>query len=81
MGKAGEWSYLSRAVEKMGQTIDVLAAQRDERAAQHLLTKAIRCDNQEHDAAIAICQVQYLNDIVEQDHCAVKRVIRPMLGS
>jgi putative transposase len=29
---------------------------------------------------ITIRQVKYLNNIVEQDHCAVKRVTRPMLG-
>ena len=25
-------------------------------------------------------QVKYLNNIVEQDHCAIKRVTRPMLN-
>jgi putative transposase len=29
---------------------------------------------------IDIRQIKYLNNIVEQDHWAVKRVIRPMLG-
>ncbi len=41
---------------------------------------AIRSYNQEHGTAIAIRQVKYLNNIVEQDHRAVKRVTRPMLG-
>jgi putative transposase len=33
-----------------------------------------------HGTAIEIRQVKYLNNIVEQDHRAVKRVTRPMLG-
>jgi transposase-like protein len=36
--------------------------------------------HQEHGTTIAIRQVKYLNNIVEQDHRAVKRVTRPMLG-
>jgi len=35
---------------------------------------------QEHSTAIAIRQVKYLNNIVEQDHRAVKRITRPLLG-
>src|SRR5918999_2411211 len=39
----GQWSYLYRAVDKTGQTIDfLLTEQRDERAAKRFLTKAIR---------------------------------------
>ena len=41
---------------------------------------AIKSYNQKHGTAIAIRQVKYLNNIVEQDHRAVKRVTRPMLG-
>jgi transposase-like protein len=36
--------------------------------------------NEEHGTAIAIRQVKYLNNVVEQDHRGVKRVTRPMLG-
>jgi putative transposase len=32
------------------------------------------------EAGIEIRQVKYLNNIVEQDHRAVKRLARPMLG-
>jgi len=40
---SGQWYSLSRAVEKTGQTIDVLlTAQRDKQAAKRFLTKAIR---------------------------------------
>ena len=41
---------------------------------------AMRNDNQAHGTTIAIRQVKYLNNMVEQDHRAVKRVTRPMLG-
>ena len=36
--------------------------------------------NEEHGTAIIIRQLKYLNNLVEQDHRAVKRVTRPMLG-
>ena len=36
--------------------------------------------NEEHGTTIAIRQVKYLNNVVEQDHRAVKRITRPMLG-
>src|SRR5215470_10584207 len=98
----GQWRYLSRAVDKHGQTIDfLLTEERDEQAAKRFLTKAIRRHgvlekitidgsaaneaaiksyNTGHGTAIAIRQVKYLNNIVEQDHRGVKRVTRPMLG-
>ena len=36
--------------------------------------------NVERDIQIKVRQVKYLNNIVEQDHRAVKRITRPMLG-
>ena len=41
---------------------------------------AIKRYNEEHGTAIIIRQLKYLNNLVEQDHRAVKRVTRPMLG-
>jgi len=41
---------------------------------------AIESYNAEHDTTIAICQTTYCNHIVEQDHRAVKRVTRPLIG-
>jgi transposase-like protein len=41
---------------------------------------AIRRDTAEYGTAIIIRQVKYRNNLVEQDHRAVKRVTRPMLG-
>jgi putative transposase len=43
-------------------------------------TAAIESYNEENEADIEIRQNKYLNNIVEQDHRAVKRVARPMLG-
>src|SRR6266545_5944166 len=41
---------------------------------------AIKSYNAEHGTAIAIRQIKYLHNMVEQDHRAVKRITRPMLG-
>jgi putative transposase len=41
---------------------------------------AIKRYNETHGTHIIIRQVKYLNNVVEQDHRAVKRVTRPMLG-
>ena len=41
---------------------------------------AIKSYNAEHGTAITIRKRKYLNHVVEQDHRAVKRVTRPMLG-
>jgi putative transposase len=36
--------------------------------------------NKQREVPIMIRQVKYLNNIVEQDHRAIKRITRPMLG-
>ena len=43
-------------------------------------TAALKHYNTSHKTAIVIRQCKYLNNIVEQDHRAVKRIVRPMLG-
>jgi putative transposase len=43
-------------------------------------TAAITHYNQTHKTAIVIRHSKYLNNLVEQDHRAVKRLTRPMLG-
>jgi transposase-like protein len=43
-------------------------------------TAAIQRYNRIHRTAIVIRQCKYLNNLVEQDHRAVKRKVRPMLG-
>jgi putative transposase len=48
--------------------------------AGELNEAAIKRYNEEHGTAIEIRQIKYLNNLVEQDHRAVKRITRPMLG-
>ena len=43
-------------------------------------TAAIVSYNADHDTDVEIRQVKYLNNIIEQDHRAIKRKVRPMLG-
>ena len=43
-------------------------------------TAAITHYNKTHQTASAIRQSTYLNNMVEQDHRAVKRLVRPLLG-
>jgi transposase-like protein len=43
-------------------------------------TAGIEDYNAAHDTAMTIRQCKYLNNIVEQDHRAIKRITRPMLG-
>jgi transposase-like protein len=43
-------------------------------------TAAIESYSTDHNAGIEIRWVKYLNNIVEQDHRALKRQVRPMLG-
>ena len=66
--------FLTKAIRRHGVpekiTIDGSAAKE----------AAIKSYNEEHGTAIVIRQVQYLNNVVEQDHRGVKRITRPMLG-
>ena len=99
---AGQWKYLYRAVDKAGDTVDLLlAAKRDKAAARRYLerainlhglpekitidksganTAALRSGNDDACLDIALRQCKYLNNIVEHDHRAVKRVTDPMMG-
>ena len=43
-------------------------------------TAAIENYNADHHTDIELRQCKYLNNIVEQDHRAIKRIVRPMLG-
>src|SRR5437899_8993067 len=66
--------FLKKAIRRNGlpETITIDGSDANE--------AAIKSYNQEHGTAIAIRQVKYLNNIIEQDHRGVKRVTRPMLG-
>jgi len=43
-------------------------------------TAAIESYNAEYCSDIELRECKYLNNIVEQDHRAIKRIVRPMLG-
>jgi putative transposase len=66
--------FLKKAIRRNGlpETITIDGSEANE--------AAIKRYNEEHGTAIVIRQVKYLNNIVEQDHRAVKRITRPMLG-
>ena len=66
--------FLQKAIRRNGvpETITIDGSDANE--------AAIKRYNEEHGTAIAIRQVKYLNNIVEQDHRGVKRITRPMLG-
>ena len=103
---AGKWTYLYRAVDSTGATIDfLLSARRDAAAAKRFFLKALRSPAHPRPRVINVdgnpsypkviaelkqtgnlgrrcrCRpVRYLNNIVEQDHRAVKRRVRAMQG-
>ena len=66
--------FLKKAIRRHGvpETITIDGSDANE--------AAIKRYNEAHGTHIIIRQVKYLNNIVEQDHRAVKRVTRPMLG-
>jgi transposase, IS6 family len=103
---AGKWTYLYRAVDSTGDTIDfLLSPKRDVAAAKHFFQKALRSPNHPRPRVVNVdgnpaypraidelkgsqdlgrrcrCRpVRCLNNIVEQDHRAIKRRIRAMQG-
>lgn len=91
----GDWKYLYRAVDKEGKTVDfLLTAKRsfDKAMRDHGTPEKVTMDkssankaaidaiNENRDDPIEVRQFKYLNNIVEQDHRVVKRVIKPMLN-
>jgi transposase-like protein len=66
--------FLTQAIHRHGvpDKITIDGSEANEAAIKHY--------NQEHGTHIIIRQMKYVNNIVEQDHRAVKRVTRPMLG-
>ena len=66
--------FLTKAIRRHGVPEKITIDGSEANAA------AIRSYNQDHGTTIVIRQVKYLNNIIEQDHRAVKRVTRPMLG-
>jgi transposase-like protein len=66
--------FLKKAIRRNGvpETITIDGSDANE--------AAIKRYNAAHGTHIAIRQVKYLNNIVEQDHRGIKRIPRPMLG-
>ena len=111
----GVWTYLYRAVDSLGQTIDfLLLAQCDAGSAKRFFRKALAQPHTVNPRTITVDknpaypaanpagfreravadmkragelwrfsrlrQCKYLNNIVEQDHRRIKRLVRPGLG-
>ena len=72
--KAAARRYFERAIAQNGlpETVTI-----DKSGANLAGLNAI---NAERETPIKIRQSKYLNNVVEQDHRAIKRVVRPMLG-
>jgi putative transposase len=66
--------FLAKAIRRHGVPEKITIDGSEANAA------AIRGYNEAHGTAIIIRQVKYLNNLVEQDHRAVKRITRQMLG-
>src|SRR6202011_1519753 len=72
--KAAAQRYFEKAIDQNGapETVTV-----DKSGANLAALQAI---NAERETPIKIRQCKYLNNIVEQDHRAIKRITKPMLG-
>jgi len=66
--------FLKKAIRRNGlpETITIDGSDTNE--------AAIKSYNEAHGTTINIRQIKYVNNVVEQDHRAVKRITRPMLG-
>ena len=66
--------FLRKAIGQHGMPVKITIDKSSANAA------AIEGYNEEQGADIEMRQIKYLNNIVEQDHRAIKRLVRPMLG-
>jgi transposase-like protein len=72
--KAAARNYFEKAIDRNGAPETVTL---DKSGANLAALQAI---NAERETPIKVRQVKYLNNVVEQDHRAIKRRIRPMMG-
>jgi putative transposase len=72
--KAAAQRYFEKSIQQNGvpETVTI------DKSGANLA--ALHAVNAGCDTPIKIRQVKYLNNVVEQDHRAIKRIIRPMLG-
>jgi transposase, IS6 family len=102
----GEWLYLYRAVDSIGNTLEFLLSEhRDAQAAKRFLARALDASHTTTPRVINVdcnpaypkavdelkaegqlpqgCQlrpVKYLNNLIEQDHRFIKRLVKAGLG-
>ena len=72
--KAAARRYFEKAIEQNGEPETITV---DKSGANLAALEAI---NAERETPIRVRQNKYLNNIVEQDHRAIKRRIKPMMG-
>ena len=72
--KAAAQSYFEKSIQQNGvpETVTI------DKSGANLA--ALHAVNTGRDTLIKIRQVKYLNNVVEQNHRAIKRIIQPMLG-
>jgi putative transposase len=72
--KAAAQRYFEKSIQQNGvpETVTI------DKSGANLA--ALHAVNTGGDTSIKIRQVKYLNNVVEQDHRAIERIIRPMLG-
>jgi putative transposase len=66
--------FLCKAIDQHGAPVKITIDKSGANVA------AIESYNAKRDADLEIRQAKYLNNIVEQDHRAIKRQVRPMMG-
>ena len=102
----GEWMYLYRAVDSIGNTLEFLLSEhRDTQAAKRFLARALDASHTTTPRVINVdqnpaypkaieelkaagklpqgCQLRpakYLNNVIEQDHRFIKRLVKASLG-
>src|SRR5471032_1187512 len=72
--KAAAHRYFEKAIDQNGEPETITV---DESGANLATLEAL---NAERSTLINVRQNKYLNNIVEQDHRAIKRIIKPMMG-
>jgi putative transposase len=72
--KAAARRYFEKAIDQNGEPETITV---DKSGANLAALQAL---NAERETPIKIQQVKYLNNIVEQDHRAIKRIVKPMMG-
>jgi putative transposase len=72
--KAAASRYFEKAIDQNGEPETITVDKSDANLA------ALEALNAERLTPIKVRQNKYLNNIVEQDHRAIKRIIKPMMG-